>query len=566
MASAQQYRYPGARPFETEQRYLFFGRENDIEDFHRLIRLESLVVLYGKSGLGKSSLLNAGVVPKVLEEGRFDAIRVRFGAWRQGRNDNPTDITRESISINTPPGDWLAKMVETDHSIWRKVKEHQVAQQGKKGLLLVFDQFEELFTFPKETIFAFRRQLAEALYSSVPERYIEALEQQIQQDQHALSDEALQLLQTPPAFKVVMAIRSDRMHLLDQLSDYLPSILKKCYELAPLNNIQAEAAIRKPASIHSADLTTPPFEYDTDALRKILNFLTKEGNQRIESFQLQILCQSVEKKVRYENQCIQADDLGDVESVYENYYEDQLNLLKNDNDRQAARLLIEDGLIFEEEERRLSLYEGQIYKAYGLSQEGLRLLVDSHLLRSEPSLQGEGYTYELSHDSLVGPVLRAKVRRKEEEARLIAAQEKIARERELEEVRRQAEEERQQAEQERHLRQLAQRNSRLALLVSFVAIALAIAAALSFFAARKNAQMAKNTLQDLLSTQAERDLKDYNLLLQRGDDLQTTGYPNAARELYLQAQKLVDTHRTMQSFKGKAAEIEERLNRLQTKN
>ncbi len=272
------------------------------------------------------------------------------------------------------------------------------------------------------------------------------------------------------------------------------------------------------------------------------------------------------KKVTYENQCIQAHDLGDVESVYENYYEDQLNLLKNDTDRHAARLLIEDGLIFEEEERRLSLYEGQIYKAYGLSQEGLRLLVDSHLLRSEPSLQGEGYTYELSHDSLVGPVLRAKARRKEEEERLLAAQEKIARERELEEVRRQAEEERLQAEQERHLRQLAQRNSRLALLVSFVAIALAVAAALSFLAARNNAQMAKNTLQDLLSTQAERDLKDYNLLLQRGDDLSATGYPSAARELYLQAQKLVDTHQTMPSFKGKAAEIEERLNRLQNKN
>ena len=81
-----------------------------------------------------------------------------------------------------------------------------------------------------------------------------------------------------------------------------------------------------------------------------------------------------------------------------------------------ARRLIEEGLVFEEEERRLSLYEGQIFKTYKIQPETLQKLVDAHLLRAEPSLSG-GYTYELSHDTLVAPVLKAKRLRLEEERR-----------------------------------------------------------------------------------------------------------------------------------------------------
>ncbi len=58
-------RYPGVQPFKAEQKDLFFGRETDIKEMLRLIEQEKLLVLYGKSGYGKSSLLNAGVVPRL---------------------------------------------------------------------------------------------------------------------------------------------------------------------------------------------------------------------------------------------------------------------------------------------------------------------------------------------------------------------------------------------------------------------------------------------------------------------------------------------------------------------
>ena len=44
-------RYPGAQPFQTSQEAIFFGREEDRAQLHRYVKLESLVVLYAKSGL-----------------------------------------------------------------------------------------------------------------------------------------------------------------------------------------------------------------------------------------------------------------------------------------------------------------------------------------------------------------------------------------------------------------------------------------------------------------------------------------------------------------------------------
>src|SRR5690606_11661934 len=90
--------------------------------------------------------------------------------------------------------------------------------------------------------------------------------------------------------------------------------------------------------------------------------------------------------------------------------------LGDPKDQAAARRLIEDGLILEEENRRLSLYEGQIRKTYGVPDRVLQQLENDHLLRREPSLQG-GYSYELSHDTLVGPIAKLKKQRQEEKRR-----------------------------------------------------------------------------------------------------------------------------------------------------
>lgn len=575
-----QYRYPGARPFEAEQKFLFFGRENDLEDLYRLISLEQLIVLHSKSGLGKSSLINAGIVPKSIEHGRFDILRIRFGAWQKEKQETPLQILLNRLKELHLDPNLFTRLPNDNQSIWSTIKMHQLYSKGTKGLILIFDQFEELFTFPKNEIVDFRRELSEALYVSLPEHYVSVLESQMTDENHGISELELNILQSLPLLRILFAIRSDRMHLLDQLSDYLPNILKKCYELSALSAVQATRAIRFPALENAPNLRTSPFDYAQETLDRMLDYLTNEGQQRIESFQLQVLCQAIEKKVSYAGQIIQVDDLGDMVAIYENYYEDQLKLIQDEGDRKAAHLLIEEGLILEEEERRLSLYEGQIYRSYSISPLALSLLVDCHLLRSEPSVQGKGFMYELSHDTLVGPVLNAKTRRRELEKQVKEAEEQAQRFQELAEMRQKAELERQRAEREHVLREKAealqqesekqrqiavQRRKRAATLTMFSILSLAVA--LFFFInaqknehlALANAKLAEENLKQMLSEQAQKDRKDYDVYLQRGDELLATGYPEPARKLFERAKLLVNKHVKDENFKDKEQEVDLRI-------
>jgi hypothetical protein len=55
--------FPGLRPFKLEERFLYFGREGQSEAILRRLTDNRLVVLVGVSGSGKSSLINAGLLP-----------------------------------------------------------------------------------------------------------------------------------------------------------------------------------------------------------------------------------------------------------------------------------------------------------------------------------------------------------------------------------------------------------------------------------------------------------------------------------------------------------------------
>lgn len=426
----KRYRYPGSKPFEGDERLIFFGREDDIKNLTQMVQVEPLVVLYGKSGLGKSSLLNAGVVPALQETGECEVFSLRFGSYIEGsENPMPLDRVLKVIRQDRHTSSFMRKVSRDNHSLWHSLKNIQIAEGLEKDFVLIFDQFEELFTYPAREIKRLKEALVDVLNSALPQDLRNKLKDKMQSGEaDILSKEEMAALYKPMVVKVVFSIRSDKMSLLNRLRDYIPNILQRVYELRPLTREQAEDAILSPAELGNdlADFYSPRFDYEDEALDQILDFLTKKNEKSIESFQLQILCQYIEETIviKEYDTLIASGDIGDLESIYQNYYDNQIDKLPSEEKREKARVLIEDGLIFEEEARRLSLYEGQIKAVYGVDDSLLSMLVDTHIIRSEPNPTG-GFSYELSHDTLVPPILRSKERRKKEEEALIqAAQEK----------------------------------------------------------------------------------------------------------------------------------------------
>ena len=509
------YRYPGVRPFEAGDSALFFGRDRDIADLYEMVRAERLVVLFGKSGYGKSSLLNAGVLPRLGKV--MTAVEVRLGEYIAGQSFPPAETVQRKTPLQQrlqPDAAFLRRLPPT---LWTHFKQ---LDSGRKGsYLLVFDQFEEFFSYPTEQQRAFRDQLADLLNGEPPEELREAA--------RTLDREQRRLLTAPMDIRVLFAIRSDRMHEMDRLKDRLPAILHKRYELKALSREQAREAITGPAALTDPrpDLregritmtplkdqwafASPPFEYREDALDKILAGLAISNTAQqsgVEAFQLQILCDSIENKVaaglvpdRDGNgrPDVAAEDLPDFTEVFAQYYERRLALLP-ETQRDAARRVIEDGLVrydpATDEGRRLSV-DGQAllkdFEVAGLSPDLLRELENTFLVRREPNTLG-GHNYELSHDTLLAPVVRAKKRR-------MAAEEERRRKEELA------------AEEARIAREKAeaQRRQRRALFTSIVAGALVLAAVVATWVAYQQSNKAADAI--VLAEQKTREADESNL-------------------------------------------------------
>jgi hypothetical protein len=493
-------RYPGPQPFSPEDKAIFFGRNNDIQALLEYLDLFDFVTLYSQSGLGKSSLLNAGIIPALNQLTGLTCVKVRLGSYSDYNAKVPLVASKEQIAdqLNTTSNDLINQLIPNDNSLWSLLKSYYL-NGGNKEIILVFDQFEELFSHSKESITQFKHELSELINAQVPLRFRNELEHHFIKRENTFTDEELDALHEPLSIKVLIAIRSDRMSLLNNLSDKLPNILQNCYELKPLSRSEAEEAILEPAYLKGDYFVSPVFDYEDDAIEDILSFLINDKSGGIESFQLQIVCQHLENLViREQRQHIQQKDLANLGTLYETYYKNKLALLTNPEERQTVRKLIEEGLIFEEEERRLSLYEGQIYQHYQISPELLKRLVDFHLLRAEPSIKG-GYTYEITHDTLVHPIVKAKRERlqveRQEAARLAA----LEREAELEKLRAKNRKER--------------KAKNRAMMVAAIAIISALVAVFAVIKAQRSDQQAREAFSAL---QLKQDtINEVNLRLQQ---------------------------------------------------
>jgi hypothetical protein len=403
-------RYPGVKPFEKSERALFFGRDKDIEDLLDLVWLEKLVVLFGKSGYGKSSLINAGILPEIEQEAV--PIVVRLGSYVAGQMPTPLDNLQRKIDdalSNNAEADFIDAL-NVPKTLWHQMKRKQSRQQRR--FVLIFDQFEEFFTYPIAEQNAFKEQLADLLYTEVP--------QAIRNLNDTFTESQQTFIATPFDAKVLFAIRADRMSLLDSMKDKLPAILQKRYELRGLSEEQARQAIEKPAK-SAGDFKSPTFTYSDDALRVMTQKLSEtKVSQRtgIEAFQLQILCEYLEDKIirgEIPNNRIEPIYFADkINEIYEGYYERLIEKL-DPSVQHAAQLLIEEKLIFEDEKtgeaRRLSVDSGVLLNEKGITQTLLNQLESTFLLRREATSTG-GFNYEVSHDTMIAPILKSKGERK----------------------------------------------------------------------------------------------------------------------------------------------------------
>lgn len=145
--------FPGLRPFEPDEDYLFFGRERQTDALLRKLRTTRFLSILGRSGSGKSSLVRSGLIPS-LEGGAMlrAGSRWRVAILRPGEDP----IGNLAAALGAPgvldddvPDERLARaVIETTLRASRLGLVECVQQSHVAGNVLVLvDQFEEIFRY-----------------------------------------------------------------------------------------------------------------------------------------------------------------------------------------------------------------------------------------------------------------------------------------------------------------------------------------------------------------------------------------------------------------------------------
>ncbi|MDO8845198.1 ATP-binding protein [Methylicorpusculum sp.] len=391
--------WPGLATYDETARHFFYGREEETQELLRLIRLSPLIVLYGKSGLGKSSLLQAGLFPKLRQE-HFLPVYIRL---------NKANV--EAMPFLDQAAYWFQEALKSakadcpdfaaGENLWCYLHRRDLEIWSTDNQLLtpvfVFDQFEEVFAGANPDLSqpqVLCHGLADLIENKLPAHFAE-------QNLDKLLIEKLDLL--TQHYRVVLSFREDFLPALKNWERDVPSLLKSWCQLKPLSR---ERAIRAVSQSGAAILAEGAAEEIVDFVGNLDKSQT-EGDSTIEPVLLSLCCYqlNVRRQVK-KSPCIDAELLrNEGQEILESYYANALASM-----HRSVAEFIETRLI--QGDRYRSSYPVQLALDEGLlNQKQLTELTDRHrLLRIDQQLGTP--RVELIHDRLVSVVRKAKERRR----------------------------------------------------------------------------------------------------------------------------------------------------------
>lgn len=135
--------YRGLQPFESEHSLLFFGRDSEVSTVIERLRVRPLIAVVGDSGVGKSSLCRAGVIPRLLA-GELEPER----SWSQvclvpGPAPLRSLADALAAALDAPFGELYQELRLQPHETLRRLDRLRTA---RRGIVLFVDQMEELIT------------------------------------------------------------------------------------------------------------------------------------------------------------------------------------------------------------------------------------------------------------------------------------------------------------------------------------------------------------------------------------------------------------------------------------
>jgi len=403
-----QHPWLGLSSYTEETRAYFHGRDDEAAELARRVQRKNLTVLFGQSGLGKTSLLRAGLVPRLRGEGYCPVyVRVDYSP----ESPPPAEQIKQAVfKATVAAGHWTRPGTAIEgESLWEFLHHRGDLLRDASGRtllpLLIFDQFEEIFTLAQadDRGRLRAREFIEELADLVENRPPLALERRLEHDDSAADDFDF----ARADYRILIALREDYLAHLESLKGTMPSITQNRMRLARMTGAQALSAVIKPGGRLVSQ----------EVAESIVRFVAggaELSNAEVEPSLLSLVCRELNNlRIARGRAEISADLLaGSRDTILTEFYERAL-----EDQPPGVRRVIEDELLTESGYRE-SLAEERVIKALaaaGAEPDALAKLVDRRLIRIEERLDVR--RVELTHDVLCSVVRASRDLRHEREAR-----------------------------------------------------------------------------------------------------------------------------------------------------
>lgn len=354
--------YKYLHSYEQTEHSIFFGREKEISElFLRVRGTRQIAMLTSLSGYGKTSMINAGLIPAIRKTNDYDVYYIRSGnnPWRSVVNEvfhkNPDSFMLDKLSI-------------------KELSE-------KRYQLIVIDQFEECFVDSTVDIIA------------------------------EIDDKMRQFLNHFPTISLLISIRQDFFTCLTKFKFLNDAQINSTYILEPLTCSNAIEAIKKPTEFKIYN-----FSYEEGLVEQIIKDLSTnedKGNSYIDPSQLQIVCYFLYQELQNRREFVISveiyNKLGKANGILENYIDESLK--KYDDKRQFLGKEILKCLV-SSKNTRISKTSSEIYLELTSSTRFeniyskndikfmIERLVNARLVRTRTVSDGK-QVYELTHEYII---------------------------------------------------------------------------------------------------------------------------------------------------------------------
>ena len=397
--------WPGLVPFSERDRGFFRGRGQEIDALESMVMRGQLTVLFSQSGLGKSSLLQAGLFPRLRNE-RVLPIYIRLD-FSDERPDLVAEI-REAITRQAEAAGAEAPTLHDEETLWEAFHRRDALFWDGRNRpvmpLLVFDQFEEIFTLGRQdaarmgAVNELIRELSWLAEGTPPP----AVKARLEEDPDRVRDFDFR----NHHYKLLFALREDYLADLEELRDSIPSIALNRLRLRRMNGRGAQRVVWLGA----------PHLIDLEMADPLVRFVANAGEDEnldeieVEPALLSVVCRKLNDKRREKGERRITRDLleGSQQTILDEFYESSVKDLGH-----RVRNFVEKKLLTDDGHRDSIALDNALNQP-GVTQAKIDELVNRRLVRIEESA---GATrVELTHDLLLETIAASRARRERRKA------------------------------------------------------------------------------------------------------------------------------------------------------